>query len=277
MPALRSLTVFRAEQALWAWSQGLPRPLVDLSGLTTFDAYGVALLALLGWQAREAGGFLRILLPEREEVAQRLRSTGLFELLSGGFWLDHPLPPPSPKAPLFHLVQVDREEGIGVLVDTFAEMLSARFPLGEKTNRILVGAVVELLQNIPHHAGAGREGFSPVGFAALQEEEDHLHLAVVDAGVGLRGSLSLNPKFREVSSADALELVLVEGVSRFDEPGRGGSLKRIREVVLRNSGKFLVRSGDGVFSQEDVEWEVGKVFFFPGVQISVRLPKKLFL
>ncbi|MEM2045986.1 MAG: hypothetical protein QXO20_07425, partial [Candidatus Bathyarchaeia archaeon] len=57
---------------------------------------------------------------------------------------------------------------------------------------VLVDAVLELLQNIPHHASAGREGVEPVGFAALEEEEDHLHLAVVDGG-GLRGSLALNP------------------------------------------------------------------------------------
>ncbi|MEM2002231.1 MAG: hypothetical protein QXT77_06285, partial [Candidatus Methanomethylicaceae archaeon] len=44
---------------------------------------------------------------------------------------------------------------------------------------------------------------------------------VVDGGVGLRGSLALNPRFREVSAQEALELVLVEGVSRFDEPGVG--------------------------------------------------------
>jgi len=124
--------------------------------------------------------------------------------------------------------------------------------------------VLELLQNIPHHAGAGREDLMPVGFAALEEASDHLHLAVVDGGVGLRGSLSLNPRYRGVSTAEALELILVEGVSRFDEPGRGGSLKRIREVALRNSGKFYVRSLDGVFFQEDVEWQVGSSFFFPG-------------
>lgn len=276
MASIRTLTVATAERALWAWAQGLPRPLVDLSLLTRFDAYGLSLLALLGWRAREAGGFLRILLPNREDVAKRLSWTGLFQVLSGAVWLDRPLPEGEGTG-LFQFLQVGEEAGIGSLVEVLAQMLEERFPFGEKPNRILVGAVLELLQNIPHHAGAGREDFLPVGFAALEEEEDHLHLAVVDGGVGLQGSLSLNPRFRGVDAAAALELVLVEGVSRFAEPGRGGSLRRIREVVLRNAGKFYVRSGDGVFLQEDVEWQVGRVFPFPGVQISLRLPKKLFL
>lgn len=272
---VRSLTVATADRALWTWSQGLPRPLVDLSFLGRFDAFGLCLLALLGWKAKEAGGFLRILLPEREAVAAELVSTGLFHILSGAYWVDRALPEPTERR-RFLFLRMESEDEIGGLVDSFAEMLESRFPFGEKTNRLLVGAVLELLQNIPHHAAAGREDLSPVGFAALEEAEDHLHLAVVDGGVGLRGSLSLNPRYRGVSTAEALELILVEGASRFDDPGRGGSLKRIREASRDNSGKFYLRSSDGVFLQEDVEWMVGEVFFFPGVQISIRLPKKLF-
>jgi len=273
---LRFLTVDRAEGALWSWAQGLPRPLLDLSGLERFDAFGLCLLALLGWKAKEEGGFPRFFLPEEREVAEELSRTGFFRLLSGAFWADKALPEANGNG-RFLLVRVEREEGIGNLVEAFAGMLESRFPFGERTNRILVGAVLELLQNIPHHAAAGREDLAPVGFAALEEAEDHLHLAVVDGGVGLRGSLSLNPRYRGVSTAEALELILVEGASRFEEPGRGGSLKRIREVALRNSGKFYVRSLDGVFFQEDVEWRVGSSFLFPGVQISIRLPKRLFL
>lgn len=276
MGSLRVLTVDTAERALWYWAQGFPRPLLDLSGLRRFDAFGLCLLALVGWKAKEAGGFPRFFLPEERRVAEELGGTGLFRLLSGAFWADKALPE-SPGEGRFLLVRVEREEGIGSLVDAFSEMLESRFPFGEKTNRILVGAVLELLQNIPQHAGAGQEGLAPVGFAALEEASDHLHLAVVDGGVGLRGSLSLNPRYRGVSTAEALELILVEGASRFDEPGRGGSLKRIREVALRNSGKFYVRSLDGIFFQEDVEWRVGSSYFFPGVQISIRLPKRLFL
>ncbi|MEM2001697.1 MAG: hypothetical protein QXT77_03485 [Candidatus Methanomethylicaceae archaeon] len=136
---------------------------MDLSGLGRFDAYGVALLALLAWEARARGGFLRVLLPEREEVARRLGATGLFELFPGGLgWLDRHLPRGG-DAGLFRIVQADKEERIGPLVEVLGEMLWARFPLGERTIRVLVGAVLELLQNIPTTPWRGGRAWSPWG------------------------------------------------------------------------------------------------------------------
>ncbi|MEM3658123.1 MAG: hypothetical protein QXQ66_06890 [Candidatus Hadarchaeum sp.] len=116
-----------------------------------------------------------------------------------------------------------------------------------------------------------------MGFAALEEKEDHLHLAVVDGAVGLRGSLALKPPLSGGERPEGPGARARGGVSRFDEPGRGGSLRRIREVTLRQGGKLYVRSGEGAFLQEDVEWQVGAVPFLPGFQVSLRLPKKLFL
>lgn len=270
-----TLTVRTAEGALQAWMKGFPRPLIDLSRLQRFDAYAVALLLLLGRWAQESNGTPRFLLPEREEILESLVSTGIFAVLPG-FWADRPLPKRDVKEERFLILEVDDEEGINALVNSIGDRLDARFPFGESANRILLKGVFELLQNILHHAGVGLEGRPLIGFAVLEEAEDHLHLAVVDQGVGLAGSLRSNPRYREVNTAEALELVLVEGASRFDDPGRGGTLRAIRETVRANSGRMYVRSGDGAFLQEDVEWAVGGVPEFPGVQISIMLPRYLF-
>lgn len=272
----RTLTVYNADRALPGWLAGFPRPLIDLSRLERFDAYFMAILLLLGKWARASGGLLRFLLPEAEEVAQRLVSTGLFTHLSGGFWTDRPLPEPGNSTSGFLILEVEDEEGINSLVDSIGDRLEARFPFGKSANRIIVKGVFELLQNILHHAGVGLEGRPLFGFAVLEEAEDHLHLAVVDQGVGLAGSLRSNPRYHGVTTAEALELVLVEGASRFDDPGRGGTLRTIRETVRANAGRMYLRSGDGAFLQEDVEWDVGKVPEFPGVQISIMLPRYLF-
>ena len=271
----RSLTVRTAEGAIQAWMEGFPRPLIDLSRLQRFDAYAVALLLLLGKWAQAANGFLRFLLPETEEVSKSLVSTGIFDVLSG-FWADRPLPKPDVKEDRFLILQVEDEEGINALVDSIGDRLESRFPFGQSANRVIVKGVFELLQNILHHAGVGLEGRPLFGFAVLEEAEDHLHLAVVDQGVGLAGSLRSNPRYQGVTTAEALELVLVEGASRFDDPGRGGTLRAIRETVRANAGRMYVRSGDGAFLQEDVEWAVGEVPEFPGVQISIMLPRYLF-
>ena len=155
-------------------------------------------------------------------------------------------------------------------------MLTERFPLGERSIRALAMAMLELLQNIPHHANPLGEDLDPWGLLAVREYQDHIHLVVMDKGVGLTKSLALNPRYRDISEGEALEAVLIQGASRFTDPGRGGALRRIREVVQANEGRMLVRSGGAGFWQAEVEWGVEEVHPFPGVQISIQLPRAMF-
>jgi len=174
------------------------------------------------------------------------------------------------------VVNVREEAGVRQLVDLLVERLLGRFPLGEEGARLLAHCLLELLQNIPQHAASTGSGVVPFGLGAIQEFEDHLHVVVADKGVGLQASLALNPRYHALDDTQALETVLVQGGSRFDRPGRGGALRRIRELMLRNAGKVLVRSGSGAFYQAEVEWVVEQVHAFPGVQVSVRVPRRLF-
>ncbi len=274
--APRRLDVTTVERALQAWEAGFPRPLVDLSRLARFDPFGLLVLVLLGQRCREAGGRLRVLLPENARTRDRLAASGLFAYLEGACWTDTPLPDGVTAEPGLATARVRDEGDVRPIVDGIGERLETRFPFGEKANRLLVGAVIELLQNIPHHAALpGTEG-DPFGLACLEESPDHLHLAIADKGIGLASSLGLNPRFRGITPAQALEATLVDGASRFALPGRGGALRRIREAVVASAGRFYVRSAGGAFLQEDVEWSVGNVAPFPGVQISIRLPRTLF-
>lgn len=272
----RRLDVETVERACRAWQVGFPRPVADLSRLTRFDPFGLLLLILHGRRCREEGGGLRILLPENVRVQQGLARAGFFRHLEGAYWSDKPAPEEVPPGPQITTVRVAAESDVRPIVDDLGERLAMRFPLGERANRMLVVALIELLQNIPQHAAPEGNDTDPFGLACLEEARDYVHLAVVDKGVGLAGSLGLNPRLQGLSTHEALEAVLVEGASRFDDPGRGGALKRIRDTVRESSGRFLVRSDRGAFLQEDVEWSVGEVHPFPGVQISIRLPRLLF-
>ncbi|MDD5453436.1 MAG: hypothetical protein PHZ21_04065 [Candidatus Bipolaricaulis sp.] len=263
------------ERALSTWEGAFPHPVVDLSRLTKFDPFALLLLVLLGRRCAEAGSRLRILLPESARVRDRLVGAGLFRYLEGAYWTDKPLPEGVHAEPGLAPAPVREEADVRPIVDAIGKRLDQRFPFGEQANRLLVGAVVELLQNIPHHAAPGGDN-DPFGLTSLEEDRNHLHLAIADKGIGLAASLGLNPRFRGLDTAQALEAVLVDGASRFDEPGRGGALRRIREAVVASSGRFYVRSGVGGFLQEDVEWVVGGVAPFPGVQVSIRLPRTLF-
>ncbi|RLJ01160.1 MAG: hypothetical protein DRP11_05005 [Candidatus Aenigmatarchaeota archaeon] len=273
----RKLTVWRINQALSEWEQAFPYPLIDLAACQVIDAFALAFLTLYMRRCIEAGGQPRILLPQREDVLNQLVNMGLFRLLGQKVWTDRP--PPEEKleeASCRALLRVEEEREIGSLVERVSEILESRFPLGKRSINVLTMAMVELLQNILHHANPLGQDIHPYGLAAVEEYSDHIHLVVMDKGVGLRGSLALNPRYRELDESQALEAVLVEGASRFEDPGRGGALRRIREVIQANEGRLFVRSGGVAFWQAEVEWSVGEVHPFPGVQVSVQLPRALF-
>lgn len=272
-----TLDAWRLNWELGDWERDFPRPLVDLSRVKAIDPFALAFLVLHARRCAEAGGKLRLLLPRKEETARRLAESGLFTEVEGAVWTDRPPPQPDVQAgERLRIVRVRHEKEVGNLVDGVCDILARRFPLGERSINILAMAMLELLQNIPHHANPLGEDIDPYGLAAVEEFSDHIHLAVMDKGVGLHRSLTLNPRYKDLKEQEALEAVLIQGASRFTDPGRGGALRRIREVVLRNEGRLLVRSGGACFWQAEVECGIEEVHPFPGVQISIQLPRALF-
>jgi len=277
MVHIRRLSAASLNRLLEEWERGFPKPLVDLSGVETIDPFAACFLAIYARQCSEAGGRMRLLLPAREEALRELVRSGLFRLAEEGIWTDRPLPQVSDEKEGFSAItRVEEEGGVRAIVDRVCDALEERFPLGETSIRVLAEAMLELAQNIPQHANPLGEGIDPWGLMAVREYQDHIHLVVMDKGVGLARSLALNPCYRDVSEGEALEKVLIQGASRFTDPGRGGALRRIREVTQANEGRMLVRSGGAGFWQAEVEWGVEEVHPFPGVQISVQLPKALF-
>ncbi|MGC9529442.1 MAG: STAS domain-containing protein [Candidatus Bipolaricaulaceae bacterium] len=269
------LTVWTADQFLPRWARGFPTPLIDLAGVRSVDPFGAAVLILAARRCAEAGGRARVLLPQRQDVQLRLAGLGVFDLLGAEVWLDRLPPPPAGEGGWGRLVRVE-EAGISGLVDQVCQVLEERFPLGRRSINVLAMSMVELLQNIPHHANPLGEDVDPWGLAAVEEHSDHIHLVVADKGVGLRRSLDLNPHYRGLADPEVLEAVILQGASRFTDPGRGGALRRIREVVRANEGRLFVRSGRAGLWQAEVEMDIGEVAAFPGVQVSIQLPRALF-
>ena len=251
--------------------------MVDLSGVETIDPFAACFLAIYARRCSEAGGLMRLLLPAREEALRELVRAGLFRLAEERIWTDRPLPEVQDEGEGFSAItRVDEEAEVQATVDRVCDALEERFPLGETSIRVLAEAMLELAQNIPQHANPLDEDIDPWGLLAVREYQDHIHLVVMDKGVGLSNSLGLNTRYRGISDGEALEAVLIQGASRFVDPGRGGALRRIREVVLRNEGRLFVRSGSSWFWQAEVEWGIEGVPPFPGVQVSIQLPRALF-
>ncbi len=140
-------------------------------------------------------------------------------------------------------------------------------------------ALSEACQNIVEHAGTG-------GWVAVQTYHWRRRLgrrvvviAVADAGVGFRHSLETTQAKRfgdRWGDAAALEAALIQGVSRFRDPGRGQGLAGIRRYLSRWSGKVSVRSGTARITivppwDDDVPMAEG-LPSFPGSQVLMIIP-----
>lgn len=103
----------------------------------------------------------------------------------------------------------------------------------------LVGAMSELYENMYEHAGTPQPGV--VGFRASLNS---FEFVVSDAGRGILDSLRSATKYADLQDdSDALRLALTEGVSRFEDPGRGRGFRPLFVGLADLKGKLRFRSG----------------------------------
>jgi len=242
---------------------------LDLRNARAIDPYGLLLLDL---SAHAWHGLRTIRWPQRDNVRTWMRAMGLFADIPAGVAGSHAMQASRALQPL---TPIESEEGIRAVIERFGDALAARYPLSENSQRSLISIMFELFQNIPHHSNATGQIDNVHGVAAMQEYEDSIFLVVGDIGIGIRRSLGLCEPFRGLSDEDALEHVIVGGVSRHGDPGRGGELRKIARLARIWEGEFVVRSGTSLFVAHEDAFDFRDVASFPGVQIAVRLPRTL--
>ena len=246
---------------------------IDLRGVRFVDPYALLLLGLLVLETKERRRPLRIDWPDTPVVRRWMSAMGFFAHVGGT-----PAPPKTrgARSALQPITAISDERGVSRVVDGFHHRLAERYPLTEPSRRTLTAMMIELFQNIPHHSNATGGVTDPHGVAAMQDYEDSIFLAVADKGVGLRGSLGLRKGFERVTDSQALNAILREGLSRFADVGRGGELKRIAGVVRSWDGTFALRSGSALLHFDERGGDIYDVPHFPGVQLAIRIPLRLF-
>jgi anti-sigma regulatory factor (Ser/Thr protein kinase) len=139
----------------------------------------------------------------------------------------------------------------------------------------------ELCQNIIEHAQADGWVATQTYSKTPQLARRVVKIAVMDLGVGFKGSLnsSLAARYGDRwSDATALEAAFMHGLTRFHDPGRGQGLQQIRKQVGKLGGKIAIRSGTARIADvpdwEDTPPLEEKLPTFPGSQISVVLPAR---
>jgi anti-sigma regulatory factor (Ser/Thr protein kinase) len=175
----------------------------------------------------------------------------------------------------------DVHEVVSRIQQRASAILASEVHLDPKATMGFAMALSEACQNIVEHAGTG-------GWVAVQSYNWRRRLArrvvviaVADAGVGFRHSLEPVEAKRfgdRWGDAAALEAALIQGVSRFRDPGRGQGLKGIRNYLARWDGKISIRSGTARIAivpswDEDVALKDG-LPAFPGSQVLIIVPEQ---
>jgi len=181
---------------------------------------------------------------------------------------------------LQELVSFHSEEEIPGIINRISEILENKdYRLRERA--AICATLSEICSNAVEH------GHSPFGaYAAVQAYQhivsggrgrgEEVIVAIADGGVGVRETLSKNPKYAEFTTTDndALRHALKMGVSGTGEIGRGGGLAVVGQIAARAGGSLSLRSGSGRVTFYGDRTNSRNVPPFPGAFVRVSLPRK---
>ncbi len=181
---------------------------------------------------------------------------------------------------LQELINFHSEEEIPGIINRISEILTNKdYRLRERA--AICATLSEICANAVEH------GHSPFGaYAAVQAYQhivsggrerrgEEVLVAIADGGVGVRETLSRNPKYAEFigTDNDALRHALQMGVSGTGEIGRGGGLAVVGQISARTGGSLSLRSGSGRVTHYGDRINSRNVPQFPGTFVRVSLPR----
>jgi hypothetical protein len=266
------------------------RLLFDAHAAEWASPYGLVGLLVAGQAARAGGAGDRPLLtaPTHGDVLSYWTRAGFFREAAALFEIHGKIPKAKPADEsdvLLPVTAVRAVEDVHAVVSNIQQrasaILASELRLDPKATMGFAMALSEACQNIVEHAGTG-------GWVAVQAYHWRRKLArrvvviaVADAGVGFRHSLepTQSKRFGERwGDAAALEAALIQGVSRFRDPGRGQGLAGIRRYLVRWDGKIAIRSGTARIAivpqwDDDVPLKDG-LPAFPGAQVLIIIPEQ---
>lgn len=273
-------------QAFGAWPPE-ERILVDARGAQWASPYGLVGLLTAGQALREAHREKPLFtVPASDDVRRYWARVGFFRHAADLFELHGRVPRVAPDEDSDHLLDVtpisvseDVHQVVGRIQERAAQILRDRLHLEPKATMGFAMALSEACQNIVEHAGTS-------GWVAVHAYNWRRRLgrhvvviAVSDAGLGFRRSLEATQAKRfgdRWGDAAALEAALIQGVSRFRDPGRGQGLAGIKRYLARWKGKITIRSGTArgaiVPDWDDDVPLADHLPYFPGSQVQLVIP-----
>ncbi len=261
--------------------------LFDAAHVRFADPYGMLALLAIGENLRLDGEHPILRLPQSPDVVRYFAAMGFLRAAAGAFELaDAPRGRLPDSSALLPITVIQSHEDVHEVINELNEgrvsaLLSEQLGYSKADAIHFSMLLSEVSQNIIEHADAP-------GWVGIQTyrrwrriDKRVVVIAVVDLGVGFRGSLEKEHSARfgdRWSDATALEAACIHGVTRFRDPGRGQGLKQIRKRVGRWGGKISIRSGTARIADVP-DWDDGdpmttELADFPGAQILIVLPAK---
>jgi hypothetical protein len=262
--------------------------LVDARHVRWADPYGILGLLALGRHLGTPERRAQLQAPESADVVSYLGRMGFWKAAADVF--DMPRAQRVPRGTrashvLLEITAIRSHEDVHSVIELVQDRAGAiltdrlGYSLGEAGLFSMI--LSEVCQNIIEHAEAG-------GWVGIQSYNwakrlgrDVVMIAVMDLGIGFRGSLGKEHSARfgdRWSDATALEAAFIHGTTRFRDPGRGQGLKQIRSRVARWGGKIAIRSGTARIADvpdwDDAPPMEAELAPFPGSQILIVLPAK---
>jgi anti-sigma regulatory factor (Ser/Thr protein kinase) len=272
--------------AIGTWPPG-ERLLFDARGVQWASPFGlIGLLSAAQAVAEAHGERPQLAVPQSDDVRSYWARMAFFQHAAEFLELHGKVPRPRAGQHADTLLEItpvraseDGHQVVGRIQEGAARILTGELGLEAKATMGFAMALSEACQNIVEHAGTE-------GWVAVQAYNYRKRLgrrvaviAVSDAGIGFRRSLEPTQGRRygdRWRDGTALEAALIQGVSRFRDPGRGQGLAGIKRYLQRWQGKVSVRSGTAriaiVPPWDDDLPLVEHLPFFPGAQLQVTIP-----
>jgi anti-sigma regulatory factor (Ser/Thr protein kinase) len=257
---------------------------IDLRTVGFIDPYGM--LGIL-----EAGRYLglsreekSLLLPESDNVLRYLDRMDFFKYAERYFTivnkreLSDKYLRSSYSDVLLEITPIQKSDDIHFIVGKVKKrshtILKKHLRYNERAINGFIVALSEVCQNIIEHSeNTGFVGIQKYRFQKL--EKNVVKIAVMDLGIGFKESLAERIPVKD--DLLAIESSLIDGMSRYEDRGRGHGLAGVKRFVSQWNGKLSIRSGSAKLSVIP-DWGWGRereknLAYFPGSQINIMLPE----
>jgi hypothetical protein len=268
-----NLHVYNASYVCSLVELSVNEPTIDLSEVTFFAPAGLVYLGMFLRYHNAQGKALRVVLPRSAEARQYLARQN--------FWSRFNFDPKSLDArdlrrfssttSLDDILDIERSPFIAEEIGQEVRNILQRESV--KVDQARIGEMLsELVDNFAQHSG------DLLGVFAMQfyPRKKWIHVAIGDCGVGIRASLSKNPRYAELADQlhrNAALRAFEPGVSSKREGGTGlteveDGIRDLKGILTLTTGDASVRINgpNSVYSTPQMRFEM------PGVQISLEIP-----